>query len=140
MPGLGAGASDYHPDVSASSSPGFKVKRVYDEPEPSDGYRVLVDRLWPRGLSRDRAAIDLSARDLAPSTELRRWFGHDLAKLAAFRERYQQELDEHGPPDVIEDLRRRAEREPVSLLTATKDLAVSHAPVLADYLSSRRSG
>jgi uncharacterized protein YeaO (DUF488 family) len=125
--------------VSASGSTGFQVKRVYDEPEPADGYRVLVDRLWPRGLSRDRAAVDLSARDLAPSAELRRWFGHDPAKLDAFRERYRQELDEHAPQDVVEDLRRRAGHEPVTLLTATKDLAVSHAPVLADYLSSRSS-
>lgn len=116
------------------------MKRVYDEPEAGDGYRVLVDRLWPRGLSRDRAAIALWARDLAPSTELRRWYGHDPEKSAAFRERYEQELAQHGPPDLADELRRRAEQEPVTLLTATRDPAVSHVPVLAGYLSSRPPG
>jgi uncharacterized protein YeaO (DUF488 family) len=68
------------------------LKRVYDEPEPSDGTRVLVDRLWPRGLSRERAHIDLWLKEIAPSRELRTWFGHDPEKFAEFRDRYETEL------------------------------------------------
>lgn len=126
--------------MSGSSPAGFRVKRIYDEPEAADGYRVLVDRLWPRGVSRDRATIDLWARDLAPSAELRRWYGHDPAKSAAFRERYEQELARHGHRDLAEDLHRRALDGPVTLLTATRDPASSHVPVLAEHLSGRSTG
>ena len=71
------------------------VKRVYDKPSPEDGERVLVDRLWPRGLTKDCAAVDLWLKDLAPSTELRKWFEHDPAKWAVFQARYRKELDGH---------------------------------------------
>jgi uncharacterized protein YeaO (DUF488 family) len=126
--------------MSGSPSPGFRIKRIYDDPEAADGYRVLVDRLWPRGVSRDRAAIDLRASDLAPSNELRRWYGHDPAKSAAFRERYEHELAALGGSDLAEDLRRRAKDGPVTLLTATRDLDSSHLPVLVDFLSARAAG
>jgi len=121
--------------MPASTTAGFQVKRVYEEPEPGDGYRVLVDRLWPRGLSRDRAHVERWARELAPSTELRRWYGHDPQPFDDFRRRYEQELSEPDLAELTGELRRRARHERITLLTATRDLASSNATVLADYLS-----
>ncbi|TXL62924.1 DUF488 domain-containing protein [Aeromicrobium terrae] len=111
-----------------------RVRRVYDEPEPGDGTRVLVDRLWPRGLSKDAAALDHWLRDIAPSTELRHWFDHTAERRAEFEERYRAELedDDHAPP--LAELRALAETGPVTLLTATKDLNLSHAPILREVL------
>jgi uncharacterized protein YeaO (DUF488 family) len=121
--------------MAASMPAGFEVKRVYDQPEPGGGYRVLVDRLWPRGLSRDQACVELWARELAPSTALRRWYGHDPERFGEFRRRYEQELSDRAPTDLTEELRRRARRQRITLLTATRDLASSNATVVADYLS-----
>jgi DNA-3-methyladenine glycosylase len=119
--------------VSAPSpAPGVRIRRVYDEPEAADGYRVLVDRLWPRGLSKERAQLDLWLKEVAPSTELRRWFHGEHPTFDAFAERYRAELD--GNP-ALEELRAVVRAHPtVTLLVATHDMADNHARVLLPYL------
>ena len=112
--------------------PGVRIKRIYDEPEQTDGVRVLVDRLWPRGIKKERAAIDAWLRELAPSTELRKWFDHDPDRWTEFRRRYLQELREHA--DEIEGLRYRSQREPLTLLYAAKDVHINHAVVLRQVI------
>jgi uncharacterized protein YeaO (DUF488 family) len=109
-----------------------RVKRIYDPPEAGDGYRVLVDRLWPRGVSRERARLDQWARELAPSGELRRWFGHDPARFNEFRSRYLTELKDQA--EGIADLRRRARSGPVTILYAARDEVHNEAVVLAQRL------
>lgn len=109
-----------------------RVKRVYDPPEPADGTRILVDRLWPRGVSRERAAIDDWLRDLAPSTELRRWFSHDPARFDEFRRRYAAELT--GRNSALDDLRRTAKKGPLTLVYSARDTEHNDAVVLADVL------
>ena len=84
-----------------------RTKRIYEPPAKSDGYRVLVDRIWPRGVSRDQAAVDEWAREIAPSTELRRWFGHDASRFDEFRRRYAQELQAHE--EQLQRLRERVQ-------------------------------
>ncbi|MFI6515048.1 DUF488 domain-containing protein [Spirillospora sp. NPDC050679] len=111
---------------------GIRLRRVYEDPEPEDGARVLVDRLWPRGLSKERAALARWDKDVAPSDGLRRWYGHDPAKRAEFRERYGAELDERA--DAVAELREAARSGPLTLLTATRDVESSHLPVLAERL------
>jgi uncharacterized protein YeaO (DUF488 family) len=109
-----------------------RVKRIYDPPEAGDGYRVLVDRLWPRGVSRERARLDEWARELAPSDGLRRWFGHDPARFNEFRSRYLTELKDQ--PKGIADLRQRARSGPVTILYAARDEVHNEAVVLARLL------
>ena len=111
----------------------MRVGRVYDELAPDDGLRVLVDRLWPRGMRKDDARIDLWAKDVAPSTELRRWYGHDPAKSAEFAKRYRAERVRAGRPHSRRP--RRGQGTPASLLTATKDLELSQARVLRDVIA-----
>jgi uncharacterized protein YeaO (DUF488 family) len=111
------------------------VQRVYDAPQPDQGARVLVDRIWPRGLRKDAAHLDEWARDVAPSTELRTWYGHDPAKFAEFRRRYIAELAQPETSAALGRLRARAATGPVTLLTATKDVGHSQAAVLAGLLS-----
>jgi uncharacterized protein YeaO (DUF488 family) len=108
---------------------GVNVKRVRAPAEPTDGYRVLVDRLWPRGLAREQVALDEWARDLAPSDELRRWFGHDPERWEEFRHRYQEELEQHR--DELSELRRRSRRGVVTLLYDARDEEHNNAQVLA---------
>ncbi|MFG2984730.1 DUF488 domain-containing protein [Streptomyces sp. NPDC048258] len=112
----------------------IRLRRVYDPPEPeADGVRVLVDRLWPRGLSKEAAGVDEWPRAVAPSTELRKWF-HGGGSAGEFRRRYEAEL---GAPEVVAELdrlRALAVAGPVTLLTAVKDPGASHAAVLAELL------
>lgn len=110
------------------------VRRVYMEPAPKDGARVLVDRVWPRGLTRERAHLDDWCRVVAPSTELRRWYGHDPERFEEFRRRYRAELAEPERAEALDRLRERAERGPLTLLTSTARADISHAAVLADLL------
>lgn len=112
------------------------VRRVYEEPSPTDGYRVLVDRLWPRGLAKSAAALDEWCRDVAPSAELRRWYGHDPGRFEEFRARYLAELADPVHSAAIADVLGRASGR-LTLLTAGKDLSLSHAGVLADHLAHR---
>ena len=111
-----------------------RLARVYDPPGADDGVRVLVDRLWPRGLKKEDAAIDHWCRDVAPSTDLRKWYGHDPDRFPEFAARYRAELDEPERAVAVGALRRLARRKPVTLLTATKGLDGSHAAVLAKDL------
>ncbi|MDV7245861.1 MULTISPECIES: DUF488 domain-containing protein [Rhodococcus] len=110
------------------------VERVYDHPTDGDGLRLFVDRLWPRGLRKDAFHFDDWARDLAPSTELRHWYSHDVAAFGEFRERYVSELDSPPGRKAVARVRELAHGRPIVLLTATKDVTHSHAEVLADYL------
>lgn len=109
-----------------------KIKRVYDPPAASDGYRVLVDRLWPRGVSKDAAALDDWVRELAPSDELRRWFGHDPERFEEFRRRYIEELRERR--DEVAELRRKARAGTLTLLYGAHDAEHNNAVVLAAVL------
>ena len=112
----------------------IRVRRVYDAPSPSDGARVLVDRVWPRGLRKDAAHLDEWAKDAAPSTELRKWYGHDPAKFDEFRRRYLDELSGAAQRKERGRLRALAAARPVTLLTATRDVEISQAAVLAQVL------
>jgi len=98
---------------------GIAIKRVYEAPAEGDGYRVLIDRLWPRGLKKEAVAMDVWAKELAPSTELRQWFGHDPARWDEFRQRYAAELADSA--DVWQALARRSAKEPVTLLYGARD-------------------
>jgi uncharacterized protein YeaO (DUF488 family) len=111
-----------------------RVRRVYDEPEPGDGARVLVDRLWPRGLAKDKAALDEWCKDVAPTTELRKWYGHDPGRFVEFAERYRAELADPERAQALSRLRGHATRQPLTLLTATRRPELSQAAVLADVL------
>jgi uncharacterized protein YeaO (DUF488 family) len=111
-----------------------RLRRVYEAPDPSDGRRVLVDRLWPRGLAKDKAAIDEWLKTVAPSDELRRWYGHQPEKFPAFRRRYRHELRGAEPSDALDHLRQLTRYGTVTLLTATRDIEHSQAAVLAELL------
>jgi uncharacterized protein YeaO (DUF488 family) len=110
----------------------IRSKRVYDPPSPDDGFRVLIDGLWPRGVSHERAAIDLWARELAPSDELRRWYGHEPARFEEFSRRYRAELQ--GQRERLAELRRHARSGGVTVVFAARDADHSNATVLVDVL------
>ncbi|MEV0778815.1 DUF488 domain-containing protein [Streptomyces sp. NPDC050433] len=118
------------------------VRRVYEAAGPDDGTRVLVDRLWPRGLAKTDAVFDDWLKDAAPSAELRKWYGHDPAKYAEFGDRYRMELAEPGSAaaDALERLRALAADGTLTLLTATKDLEHSHPLVLAAEVTESAGG
>jgi len=120
-----------------SRKPDVRLGRVYDQPSPDDGRRILVDRLWPRGLSKDAAQIDEWVKAVAPSTELRRWYGHEPAKFAEFRRRYDDELREPGRAEALNYLTESARQGTVTLLTASRDAERSVAAVLAERLLTR---
>ncbi|MHB8844260.1 MAG: DUF488 domain-containing protein [Nitrospirota bacterium] len=108
------------------------VKRIYDPLSRTDGKRILVDRLWPRGIRKDEARIDAWLKDIAPSTELRKSFGHDPDKWPLFKTRYKQELKEHG--ELVDELRRTAKKGRVTLLFSAKDREHNNAVVLKEVL------
>ena len=112
-----------------------RIKRVYEEPDAHDGLRVLVDRLWPRGLSKSQAKVDLWLREIAPSTELRKWFGHDPAKWAEFQRRYCGEL--HRNSEQVRLLRQELHKGPVTLLFGAKDVHHNEAVVLEQILKQQ---
>lgn len=109
-----------------------RLKRAYEPPSPDDGTRVLIDRLWPRGVSKDHAALDQWMKDIAPSTELRKWFGHDPAKWDEFRRRYAAELHRHA--DLLEQLRVLAQKGPVTLVYSAHDELHNDAVELRNVL------
>jgi len=119
-------------EAPAAGERGVRIKRIYDKPDPADGYRALIDRLWPRGVSRQRAALAAWVKELAPSTELRLWYRHDPKRWAEFGRRYRAELRTH--PQELAALRSRARRERVTLLTATREPRINHAVVLRALL------
>jgi uncharacterized protein YeaO (DUF488 family) len=109
-----------------------RLKRAYDAASPSDGYRVLIDRLWPRGVSKQKAKLDEWEKELAPSTELREWFGHEPSRFAEFRRRYIGELYQARP--LLTELRRRARKGTLTLVYAAHDSEHNDAVVLAEVL------
>lgn len=115
------------------------VRRIYDEPTPADGYRVLVDRIWPRGISKSRARLDQWCKEIAPSTELRKWYHHDPDRFAEFSRRYCNELTDTTRAAALNELRRLVSEKTLTLLTATKDPTISEAAVLADLVSGKNT-
>jgi uncharacterized protein YeaO (DUF488 family) len=115
-----------------------RVRRAYDPPEAADGTRVLVDRLWPRGLGKADARLDEWLKDVAPSTELRKWYAHDPERFDEFARRYAAELGGPEQAAALARLRAMAAEGPVTLLTATAAVDLSQAAVLADVLAGRR--
>ena len=111
---------------------GIRLKRAYDEPAPDDGLRILVERLWPRGLTKDRAKIDLWLKDVSPSPELRKWYGHDPAKWAEFQKRYLAELAKNE--SVVEDLREKCRTATVTFVYAAREEERNSALVLKKFL------
>jgi len=112
-------------------------RRIYDEPRDDDGRRVLVDRVWPRGVRRDAGRFDEWLRDIAPSTELRKWYGHDPDRFDEFRRRFLEELDDQAHATAKQRLSEMAHGGHLTLLTASKDLERSEAAVLAEWLGHR---
>ncbi len=120
------------PTSQAKAFPLINLKRVYDSPSPDDGLRILVDRLWPRGLSKATAGVDLWLKDLAPSTTLRSWFRHDPARWKEFRRRYFKELDQQR--EAIRELLKSARKTPLTLVYGAQDSTYNNAVALKDYL------
>jgi len=119
--------------MAARRGPTFEIRRVYEHPDGKGTHRVLVDRLWPRGIAKADAPIDEWVKDLAPSTELRRWYGHDPALFEEFARRYREELSTGQGREAV--LALRARRGKVTLVTATRDVEHSGAVVLAGVLA-----
>jgi uncharacterized protein YeaO (DUF488 family) len=130
--------ADMAPTLKANilmKKPIIRVKRVYEKPLKEDGLRVLVDRLWPRGLTKEAASVEEWTRDLAPSTPLRKWFGHDPQLWPEFRKRYRTELDEN---DAVEEfISSHTDNSTITLVHAARDEAHNHAIILREYLNAR---
>ena len=112
------------------------IKRVYEPAADGDGRRILVDRLWPRGLSKNKAAVDLWLKEIAPSTQLRKWFGHDPEKWDEFQRRYRAELDSNE--DAVQTLKQAIGKGPATLLYGAHDERHNQAVVLRDWLAAKR--
>lgn len=112
----------------------IKTKRAYESPSDNDGYRILVDRLWPRGVSKEKAKIDYWPKELAPSTELRNWFGHDLKKWPGFKSRYFAELD--GNAKLIKELLHHLSKGTVTFVYSSKEKRINNAVALKEYIES----
>jgi uncharacterized protein YeaO (DUF488 family) len=117
-----------------TDTPQVRLRRVYDEPSRADGTRILVDGVWPRGLRKDQARIDEWLKQVAPSTQLRQWYGHDPDRFAEFTRRYLIELANPDRAEAVEQLRKMARDHTVTLLTATKDIEHSQAAVLVSLI------
>ena len=113
----------------------IKIKRVYEEPDKDDGVRILVDRLWPRGLTKEKASVDLWLKEIAPSTELRKWFAHDPAKWKSFRGRYETEIRHND--DLVKVLEDKAKGGTVTLVYGARDENHNEALVLKQFLEKR---
>lgn len=120
---------------SAVRASSVMLKRAYDPPAAGDGQRILVDRLWPRGVSKGEARLDDWIKNIAPSTELRTWFGHDPERWSEFRRRYRAELKQHGL--LVNELLGRAGKEPITLVYAARDKVHNHAVVLRNVILGR---
>lgn len=114
----------------------IKIKRVYEQPDQDDGVRILVDRLWPRGLTKEKASVDLWLKEIAPSTELRKWFGHDPEKWKSFRGRYVSEIRHND--DLLKVLKQKASEGTITLLYGTRDEKHNEALVLKQFLERRQ--
>ena len=114
----------------------IRIKRVYEQPDKDDGVRILVDRLWPRGLTKEKAAVDLWLKEIAPSTELRKWFGHDPEKWKSFRGRYETEIRHNY--DLVKVLKDKAKGRTLTLVYGARDQKHNEALVLKRFLEKRR--
>jgi uncharacterized protein YeaO (DUF488 family) len=112
----------------------IKIKRVYESPNDTDGYRILVDRLWPRGISKEKAIVDFWPKDLAPSTELRLWYGHDPKKWSDFKSRYFDELDDN--PEIVNELLKYVRKGTVTFIYSSKEKELNNAVALKEYIKS----
>ncbi|UCD33210.1 MAG: DUF488 domain-containing protein [Desulfobacterales bacterium] len=112
----------------------IKIKRTYDSPSDDDGYRILVDRLWPRGISKAKAQLDFWPKELAPSNELRRWYGHDPEKWSEFKSRYFAELDDN--PELVNQLLEYIDRGTVTFIYSSKEQRLNNAVALKEYVES----
>ena len=119
-------------ELSQEGSMNIKIKRVYEQPDKKDGERILVDRLWPRGLTKEKAGVDLWLKEIAPSTELRKWFGHDPEKWRSFRRRYETEIRHND--DLIELLKQKAREGTITLIYGARDEKHNEALVLKQFL------
>jgi len=123
--------------MTVSNARNIRLQRAYDDPTPDDGHRVLVDRVWPRGRTKEQLRLDAWARDLGPSTQLRKWFGHDPARWAEFQARYLAELADPDLAQALYALAERARRGPVTLVFGARDSEHNQAVVIADELERR---
>lgn len=114
----------------------IKIKRAYEQPEEADGFRILVDRLWPRGVTKEKAKLDLWLKEIGPSTELRKWFGHDPEKWSGFRGRYETELKHND--DLIKTIIDKAKEGTVTLIYGARDEEHNEALVLKQYLEKKK--
>jgi uncharacterized protein YeaO (DUF488 family) len=131
-----AGEKSIKPRSRQARTPPIAIKRAYDKPSPHDGMRILIDRLWPRGVTKAKLKLDAWPREVTPSTALRKWYGHDPKRFAEFRRRYRAELSEHR--DALDALRAMIKGSAVTLITATRELDLSHAEVLREILQRKR--
>ncbi|ARB92123.1 DUF488 domain-containing protein [Legionella longbeachae] len=115
--------------------PNIELKRIYEEPQKTDGFRILVDKLWPRGIKKEDAAIDLWLKEIAPSDALRKWFDHDAQKWADFQKRYANELEEKN--DLLDKIKEKAKEQKVTLLFASKETEHNNAVALLNILHHR---
>jgi len=117
----------------------LKMKRIYEAPEKADGFRVLVDRLWPRGVKKEAAQLDAWLKDSAPSPDLRKWFDHDPEKFATFKERYEEELlTNPQTAAAVAEILKQVETTDVTLVYAARDKEINHVVVLRDFLEKQR--
>ncbi len=116
----------------------IRVKRAYETADPKDGCRVLVDRLWPRGVTKEAAHIDLWLKDIAPSAELRKWFNHEPARWREFEKRYAREVEQH--PEALAELMARLRKGPVTLVFGARDEAHNNAVALKEFVESHGTG
>ncbi len=123
------------PPVKRRQTAVIGIKRAYEKPGAGDGIRILIDRLWPRGVSKSELAVDLWPRELAPTTELRKWYGHEPRRFAEFRRRYRRELAEHA--ERLAALRDLIAGRGATLVTATREVALSHATVFREILAAK---
>lgn len=111
----------------------IKLKRVYEKPSETDGIRILVERLWPRGLSKEKANVDIWLKDAAPSTELRKWFNHDFQKWEEFKKRYYTELKRN--PDILKPILQLVDKENITFVFASKEEEFNNSAALIEYIS-----
>lgn len=121
--------------MSKAKTHPIQIKRAYEQPDPADGKRVLVERLWPRGVTKEKAALDDWLKEIAPSPELRRWYSHEVARWDEFCTRYRAELETHA--DLVDSLREDARQGPLTLIYAAHDQEHNSALVLRDVLEGR---
>ena len=115
-----------------------KIKRIYNAPTPDDGIRILVDRLWPRGLSKEKAKVDLWLKEIAPSNELRKWYGHDPKKWAEFRKKYFKDLDTKR--ELVNQIVQQMKEGDVTLLYSSKEEKINNAVALKEYIEKQKEG